>query len=305
MSERRRIEEMKQQYSQIPVPEELKGRLEETIKQAAREIEREEKNMKRAKILKYTKRTAGVAAAAVFALVISVNSSASVAHAFEGVPVLGTLTKLVTFRNYEVQEGNMEADITTPKVEGLENKETEAELNKQLADYTDMLIQQFQKDLKEQGTEGYESISTTHQVLTDNEEVFSMELSAVTVQASGYQQNKYYTVEKATGKILSLKDLFAEGSDYQSVLTAEIQKQMREQMAADEGKSYFLDSEPDMAADDFKQLKADAEFYITNDGKLVIAFDEYEVAAGYMGAPAFEIPTEVVKDILPEQSLLK
>lgn len=35
-------------------------------------------------------------------------------------------------------------------------------------------------------------------------------------------------------------------------------------------------------------------------GKLVIVFDEYEVAPGYMGAVSFEIPTEILKDILKE-----
>ena len=48
----------------------------------------------------------------------------------------------------------------------------------------------------------------------------------------------------------------------------------------------------------FTTIKADQNFYITEEGKLVIVFDEYEVAPGYMGIVEFEIPTEVLADIL-------
>ena len=39
-------------------------------------------------------------------------------------------------------------------------------------------------------------------------------------------------------------------------------------------------------------------FYINSDGKLVIAFDEAEVAPASMGCPEFVIPTEVIQDML-------
>ncbi len=303
MKEERRMENMKRQYQEIPVPEALKGRLEETIRQANMETEREETTIKKSNIIKYVRRTASAAAAAVLILTIGVNTSPTVAYAFEGIPVIGALTKLVTFREYEVQRGNMEADIVTPQVEGLENKDTEEKLNQELIDYTDTLIQQFEADLEDMG-EGHEGGTTSYEILTDNDRIFSMAVHVTKIQASSMQENLFYTVDKSTGKILELKDLFVEGSDYQTVLTAEIQRQMREQMADDSGKSYFLDSQP-ASENDFTELKEDAKFTITEEGKLIIAFDEYEVAAGYMGAPQFEIPTEAVKDILPEDSLLR
>lgn len=42
------------------------------------------------------------------------------------------------------------------------------------------------------------------------------------------------------------------------------------------------------------------DFYINESGKLVLVFDEYEVAHGYMGVVSFEIPTEVVASIVKE-----
>ena len=47
-----------------------------------------------------------------------------------------------------------------------------------------------------------------------------------------------------------------------------------------------------------KKLMSYQVFYINSDGKLVIAFDEAEVAPASMGCPEFVIPTEVIQDML-------
>jgi hypothetical protein len=39
-------------------------------------------------------------------------------------------------------------------------------------------------------------------------------------------------------------------------------------------------------------------FYINEDGKLVISFNEYDVAPGFMGVVEFVIPTDLIKDLL-------
>jgi hypothetical protein len=40
----------------------------------------------------------------------------------------------------------------------------------------------------------------------------------------------------------------------------------------------------------FEKIKADQNFYLSSNHKLVISFDKYEVAPGYMGIVEFEIP---------------
>ena len=42
-----------------------------------------------------------------------------------------------------------------------------------------------------------------------------------------------------------------------------------------------------------RSLPVDESFYFNEEGLLVIAFDEYEVAPGYMGAVEFTIPSSV------------
>ena len=48
----------------------------------------------------------------------------------------------------------------------------------------------------------------------------------------------------------------------------------------------------------FKSIKEDQNFYLNEDGQIVICFDEYEVAPGYMGLVQFTIDNSVVSDIL-------
>ena len=75
-------------------------------------------------------------------------------------------------------------------------------------------------------------------------------------------------------------------------------EQMREQMAADEMIAYWVDSEvPEW---DFQSVNDDTTFYVNEAGKLMIVFDEYEVAPGYMGSVEFEIPTEVVEGLVQD-----
>ena len=70
-------------------------------------------------------------------------------------------------------------------------------------------------------------------------------------------------------------------------------------MAADESLVYWVDNE-DMSEWNFESIKEDNTFYVNENGKLTIVFDEYEVAPGYMGSVEFEIPTEIIQDLVQE-----
>ena len=136
-------------------------------------------------------------------------------------------------------------------------------------------------------------------VVTNNDKWFSLNLSIFQAAGSGYEQHKFYTINKQTGKQFTLADLFKPDSDYKTIISDEIKKQMREQMAANKDVTYFLDSK-EIPEWDFKEISDNQNFYINPEEQLVIAFDEYEVAPGSMGAVQFVIPTDVIQNILAE-----
>lgn len=245
--------------------------------------------------------------AAVFAGVfVTVNVNSDLAYAMEQIPVLGKVIKVITLERYQVEEENYSADIKTPKLEADENTPGIDEVNEAVLKDRDALIAEYKEIFEayandeslteDDGLTNHYSVDADYEVVTDNDDYFVLHFSATKVSASAQQIDRYYTIDRKTGEMVKLKDLFQEGSDYVKVISDIIKEQMKQQMAEDENVQYFLDSEvPEW---DFKEIKEDQNFYINDKGNLVISFDEYEVAPGYMGAVSFEIPREELTSIL-------
>lgn len=276
-------------------------------------------------------RTVGwAAAAAALALVIVPNVSANAAYAMEQIPILGNVIKVVTIRNYQFENENYSADIQEVKLEqgngetavgadgvgtagtvesavgtnGTETGEALQEegrlegsiqtINESIEEMTDRLIAKFEEQV-EQG-EGHSSIYADHEVVTNTDTWFTLRIDVTEIAASGFQYQYYYHIDKTTGEIASLKNLFIEGVDYITPISENIKKQMREEMRADESKMYWIDSE-DEIIEDFEAIKEDQNFYLNEEGQIVICFDEYEVAPGYMGLVEFAVDEEAIADI--------
>lgn len=112
-----------------------------------------------------------------------------------------------------------------------------------------------------------------------------------------YESYKCYTVDKKSGKRIQIGDLFREDSDFNKILSENIKGQMRAKMAEDEMNMYWVDYE-DVPEWNWECLKEDQNFYFDKAGNLVIVFDEYEVAPGYMGAQEFTVEKGVFERIL-------
>ena len=330
MTEQEQLRQLKEEYENMTIPEAGRERLQAGIDRARMEKKRAERARRRS--------TWTAAAAAVIVLIALPNTNVQIAHAMENIPVLGGFFRLVTVRQYNYSDENHDAEIELAQItygedtgEGIPDREgasaggvaagaaapdnadvgntestgqeaTVAKLseegmqavNQDMEATVDELIRQFEDTLSE---EGYHGLHVSQEIVTDNAQYYTVKLSVLETEASGYEHNQFYTIEKQTGNVVTLSDLFAEESDYLSVISENIKNQMREQMAADEEVKYFLDDE-DMPEFNFQGITEQTNFYFNENGELVIAFDEYEVAPGYMGAPEFVIPPEVTAALL-------
>ncbi len=140
-----RLSEGRNDYQQIPVPDEMRAKVEAGIMRAKaekegqtmkeREEERETKVEKRQKESRLDKdlggsrkdrkrnkkktvrfRIAAVAAAAAAVLIILPNTGASVAHAMGSIPVVGKLFQAVTFRDYQYESDRFDANVEVPQI---------------------------------------------------------------------------------------------------------------------------------------------------------------------------------------------
>lgn len=241
------------------------------------------------------RKTIGTMAAVLAFLIILPNTNENIAKAMSEMPVIGKVFDLVTFREYQYQDERHEANVKVPEVIAEDGQSNAADqVNKSVQEYTDQAIKAFQEDVKE-NEEGYQGLDISYETVTDSEDWFVLKVDMVETQASGYETAKYYNINKKTDTVVTLKELFVDGTDYVTLLTNAIKTEMRRQMKEEEGVTYFIDDpDPEMQDFSFQKIKEDQNFYINSSGQLVISFDEYEVAPGSMGRPEFIITDEAV-----------
>ncbi len=254
--------------------------------------------------LKPVIRFAAVAvSAAIGIFIILPNTSGTIAHAMEQIPVIGELVKVVTFRDYEYETDRNMADIQVPEIkpeaqpgdgalqETLDR--TTAEINAEIQEITDNLINEFETNLKNE--QGYQDVIVKSEVLATTPDYFTLKLICYQGAGSGYAWNYFYTIDLNTGERLKLKDLFKEGTDYITPISENIKLQMQEQMDADENIYYWLNDE--IEEWNFKEITDETSFYLNEKDNVVIGFNEGDVAPMYMGTVEFEIPADVLEGI--------
>ena len=150
--------------------------------------------------------------------------------------------------------------------------------------------------------DGYTAMDTKYSVLSDEPGYISIRFfTTVNLGGSG-EVTRSFTLDKTSGKVISLEDLFEPESEYVKVISDEILRQMEEQVEAGTG-DYFIPGGIWDESECFKEISPEQDFYIL-DGQLIITFKEYEVAPGSMGMPEFAIPYEAIEEIVLQDSIL-
>ncbi|MGB8461979.1 MAG: RsiV family protein [Priestia megaterium] len=277
-----KIEKLKKQYHDIPIPEEL----DDVVAKALSSHPRKKKS--------YIWPSAIAAAAVIF--ITTVNVSPDAANAMAEIPVIGKVVEVITFDELKQEEKHSRIDVKTPSISGLENKGLQTSLNEKYIKENEQLYEQFKKEMKtlQKGEKGNVAVSSGYDIMTDTDDLLVVHRYVEEARASTSSVNQYDTIDKKHEVLVTLPSLFKDKS-YIKVISGNIKQQMKDQMKHEEGKIYWL-TEEDM--DPFKEIAENQSFYITKDHKLRIVFDKYKVAPGYMGNVEFEIPTDVISNLL-------
>ncbi|WP_394888138.1 DUF3298 and DUF4163 domain-containing protein [Clostridium butyricum] len=273
------INDLKKEYMDIKIPENLDDVVKESIKKVDR------KSIVNKKI---------IGSAAVLAIIFGINISPAFADVVSDIPIVGNIVKLVTVKNYTLKKNNVEADIKVPAIEGLENKQLEENLNKEFIENGKKIYEELIEEFPSINNQ-MKYVGSDYKIKADNDSFLSIEITKEEIQASSYTTKKHYTIDKNKQIVLTLPMLF-EGENYIEEISNDIKAQMIENMKKDSNLTYFLESdENEEVIDSFDKIKENQDFYINNDGNLVICFDEYEVAPGYMGTLEFIISDKIFK----------
>ncbi|PET64505.1 anti-sigma factor [Bacillus sp. AFS001701] len=281
----KKLEKLRSDYKNVPIPDNLDIIVKKAIKRSIQ---------KRFPLKSIT----GFFTAALF--VLSINTSSTFAKTLSNVPILGNVVNVLTFTEYTVDEPTYKADLKVPAVNNLKNKDFEQSLNKKYLEENKKLYDQFMKETEsvKKDSGAHLGIDSGYEVKTDNEDILSIERYVVNTAASSSTTMKFDTIDKKKEILLSLPILFKDKS-YVKIISENIKEQMKEQMKKDESKVYWIpEANLDYSIDPFVTIKDNQNFYINKDHKLVISFDKYEVAPGYMGVVEFTIPTDVLSKVL-------
>lgn len=294
-----RLEKLKNEYMNVPIPTELDYTVRKALKESG--SMRFNNSFKRIRI-------AAASIAAVFILLIVVaNTSPVFAEALSKVPFVGSIVKVLTFREYTINEDNYNTNIKVPAIQGLENKALENSLNEKYLAENKKLYEQFvaeMEDLKQNGG-GNLGVNSGYEVKTDTERILSIGRYVVNTVGSSSTTMKYDTIDKKNEILITLPSLFKDDR-YVDIISENIKKQMIEQNKADKNKFYWVEGiEQNGTIELFEKISKEQSFYIDSEGKLIISFDKYEVAPGYMGIVQFIIPTNTISDILVSNEYIK
>ncbi|MBD7908060.1 anti-sigma-V factor rsiV [Sporosarcina gallistercoris] len=282
----KQINKLKKEYDDIEIPSEL----DEVVKNSIQRAKASKK--KRSPLRQWS---IGVAAASVL-FIGSVNVSPALAQSMANVPVLGALVEVFTVQTLTMDKETYQAELKTPAISGLEDEGLQASLNDKYIEENKELFKQFKEDVAdmEEVGAGHLGIDTGYEVKTDTEQLLSIARYEVNTVGSSSTTMQYDTIDKQNNVLITLPSLFKDDS-YIEVISSYIKEEMMQQMKEDENTAYFAFEGADL---DFQTIQAEQNFYITSNHKLVISFDKYEVAPGYMGVVTFEIPSDILRDIL-------
>ena len=286
-----KLKKLQEQYNDVPIPTELEMLIEKNLK-------RPQKKKRKLPIFLAS------AAAAVVLFTVGLNTSPTMARTLADVPVIGPVVQVLTFTKYEMVEDEYIADIQVPQISG-SSAEIEA-LNAKYAEEGKALYEQFKTDIEEMEA-GNMSVNSGYIIETDTDDILSFGRYVEVVVVSRSTVMKYTTIDKKAETVITLPSLFKD-ERYIDIISRYIEDELRNRMIETEGSAmYWIGGTEyhDESFGVFEGISPEQNFYITEAGKLVISFDVYEVAPGFMGLVTFEIPTELLQDVLMSDKYIK
>ncbi len=214
---------------------------------------------------------------------------------------------IMTAKEVNSESDLVKYDVKIPKVNGLKDTVYQEQLNS-------IIMSRAMKDIKNVETQAEEvhakaekegwtfrpyqivinyDLKSTKDIIS-----FTVTTYSMTGGANGNTRVDCYNIDINQNSKLELKDLFNEGTDYKTAVNREIASQIEAQKKQ-ENKVYF---EGNLG---FKTI-SDSQSYYIQDDNLVVVFQKYSIAPGYMGTPEFKISLDNFKEILkPKQQVQK
>ncbi|NMO95096.1 DUF3298 and DUF4163 domain-containing protein [Paenibacillus lemnae] len=178
--------------------------------------------------------------------------------------------------------------IQYPQVRGLASRQAEERINRTIT----MTLQEMERIQQTVQTGTNPQITVHYEIKTNERGILSLLLSNYTYStpmAHGYTAAKGLTFSTASGQLYRLSDLFKPGSNYEAVLIAEVNRQIKE-------RNLPVLNNP-------VTVQRDQDFYLA-DKALVLFYPLYAITPYYVGIPMFPISVYTLQPIIAENGPL-
>lgn len=296
----RNLKDAKDIYDHIVVPEELDARLRATLEN----VPEQQKNPN--DLIPFIRRAAAVAAALFLCFTVGLNTNESFAMEMSQLPVIGTVARVLTIRSYQETKDNTTTTLEIPEVqvdtstEDVQNAITDvnAKIQSLVDEYTaqkyaeiDIYKESFLENggTEEEWQERSIDINVDYEVKYQSETTLSLLVDAWISWFNFEEERHFYNIDLETGKELTLTDLL--GEDAYAYAESCVLEQMEALIASDPDTYTFWGvNETEDMGNTFAGVNENTFFYINNEGNVVISYDKYEVAPGFLGIQEFTIP---------------
>lgn len=290
-----KLEKMKENYDQTPIPKELSIRIQQEIQKSQKQWEEKNTAQQKLRFQRTVRGTAAAAAAACILFTTALNTSSVFAKEAAQLPVIGGLARVLTFRSYETEKDDIAVFVEIPTIEmiaantGITADNINQEiltLCNQYADEAVLRAEEYRTAFLETGgtleewAEHNIKITVNYEIKQQNSNYLSFVIRGTESWTNAYSETKYYNLDLNTGELVTLKDIL--GDDYIALANAHIQNQILERQKA--GEVFYTAEEGG-----FTGISESTKFYINENNRPVIVFEKYEIAPGSSGEIEFEI----------------
>lgn len=284
------LKKCKKIYDSIEIPKELDYVVNRAIHQ--------EEVKKKSNITVYMKWITATAATTFSLFVILLNTNATFAKSMEEKPVISSIAKVFTVREYKEETNTELIEVRVPAIQNTGNSDLENRVNSEISKKVNELLdeaknraKEYQEAIVETGGNlddyGPMLIEINYEITYQDNNLISFIITKSENMFSAYTEQYFYNINIQNGKELNLKEVL--GDNYKEIVDKEVKKQIKERKKADKNNIYFAEDEGGFSGIENEYQ----DFYIDENKKVTIVFQKYEIAPGYMGIQSFEIPNNI------------
>lgn len=277
-----RLKGTKKIYDETPIPKELTDVVNEAIYESA----------KASHPIKSRRPFITVFLSISTVFILLLNTSPTFAASLSDIPIISQLVKIFTISSYYHEDKVKLVDVKVPGLKDTGNTKLENRINHEILEKINLSVAESEKRAQEYydafmatNTKDQEFlpvlVNVDYEIKYSDDDFVSFVITKTENYVSVGTEKYFYNIDLESGKEVTLKDIL--GEKYKDIIDPQIKQQIVEREK--DGYQLFFHDE----MDGFKTISDDQTFYINSSKEIIIVFEKYSIAPGYMGFPEFTI----------------